>query len=268
MAMFPRLPLVLAAVLVAGCPSPQTVTPAVVPNTVAAVCTPGPSVAPSATASATPAPTEGFRDDFDGTVLDPTRWASFPQSGIIRFENGKLDLLNTNNQKNFPYVLAKQAVFPASGPFFLEVAYTVVTGGTNISFSLDYLPAETPGEKPITKPFMSTTWFYNNLQFNFDTENGAPTFQGTKGYLPALPHRLRIENDGSTTYRVIFEQTEVGTFQSKRRPTRFWIGSNPVADLKAGAVWPRIQVDYVAAGPLTAPDPANADGTATPSAAP
>jgi hypothetical protein len=258
-----RLPLPLVALLLAACaPAP---TPAVTPTAAATVCPPAPSAAPTATP--TPVAT-GFRDDFDGPVLDPERWTSFPQSGIVRFEGGKLDLLNTANQKNFPYLLSKPNVIPASGPFFLEVSYVLISGGTAISLSLDYLPAEAPGEKPVTKPFMFTNWFYSSLQLNFDTENGAPVFYGPKGYAFNTPHRLRVENDGSSHYRVIFEQTEIGTFESKRRPTRFWVGANPVADLKTGANWPRLQLDYVAAGPLDAPDPATPDTAASAPAAP
>jgi hypothetical protein len=214
-----------------------------------------PSASPSAAAAS-------FRDDFDGPLLDQDKWASYPQSGIIRFEGGKLDLLNTPNQKNFPYLLARHAVIPATGPFFLETSYTLVSAGAAVSFCLDYLPAEAPNEAPLTRPFMSTSWFYHALKFAFETETGTQTFAGTDGATIGSTHRIRVENDGNTTYRVIFDTTELGTFQSKRRPTRFWIGANPVADLKGGTTWPRLQIDYVAAGVLGAPDPA------TPAASP
>ena len=270
-----RHPLLLAAFLLgplAGCPGNPgtTVTPLAQPTSAPVAtnsATPSPVVS-SPTPTAVPSDPLAFRDDFDGLVLNQDRWASFAQSGIIRFEAGKLDLLNTANQKNFPYVVSKQSIVPPTGPFFVELSYLLVSGGAPVSFSLDYLPADVPNEKPLTTPFMSTTWFYSHMKINFETEAGAPSFTGLKGYTFGTPHRLRLENDGSGNYRVIFDQTEVGTFHSKRRPTRFWVGTNPPADLKTGTNWPRLQIDYIAAGVLLIPDPATPEGTASQAASP
>jgi hypothetical protein len=206
----------------------------------------------------------GFRDDFDGDALDGERWTSFAQSGIIRLANGKLDVLNTGGQKNFPYVVTKHNVIPSEGPFFVEFSYNVVTVGQQVSFQLDYLPAEQPNEKALTSPFMTTNWFYTSMRLIFDTESAPIQFQSKGGYGDNTFHRVRIECDGQRNYRVIFDQTELGTFQSKRRPQKFWLGTNPVKDVGAGVTWPRLQVDYFEANALTTPDPALPAGAPSP----
>lgn len=257
------LPAALAAL---GCPSQ----PAVV------VVAPSPSAAPSTAASATssataaaspsPAPSvaAGFREDFDGPSLAPAVWSAFPQSGILHFDSGHLELINSSGTKNYPYLVTKNPIIPASGPWYFEMSFAVVTQGTPPSFSLDYLPADGPGDMPLTSPFMSTTTFYNALRMNFVTENGVKTYDGAKGNQPGAFHRLRVENDGQLNYRVIFDQTELGRFTSKRRPQKFWLGQNPPKDANiAVPSWQRLQLDYVAAGTLDTPDPATPEGPAT-----
>lgn len=232
-----------------------------------------PEASPTATPSVAPSPSPspaavGFRDDFDGAQLDDTRWLSFPQSGIIRLTGGKLELLNTAGQKDFPYLVTRDEIVPPTGPFFVEFSYTYLTLGAPVAFCLDYLPAAQPNEKPLTTPFMATAGFYGNLVLNFDTENGTQSFQGVRALSVGVAHRVRLECDGQQNYRAIIDQTEVGTFASKRRPTKFWIGTNPPKDQPTGQTWPRLDVDYVAAGPLASPDAATPAPSPTPSASP
>ena len=264
-------PVALASLAV-GCQGAAPVVPATSSASADATVSPapGPTPVPTATPSATPTPAPaGFRDDFNGSALDASRWLSFPQTGIVRVADGMLDVLNTPTQRNFPYVVTHDAVVPAEGPVFMELAYRYVTLGTNISFNWDFLPAELPNEKALTVPFMATNFVYTNMVLNFDTETGAATFQSAKAVAPSDAfHRLRLEFDGKDAWRVILDTTELGKFTSRRRPRKFWIGQNPPKDLTTGASWPRIQLDYVAAGPLTSPDPARPAPTPAPTPVP
>lgn len=251
---------VAVSLALSSLPACQPQQPAAAPATACPVVSMAPAT-PVPTATPTPAGA-AFRDDFDETNLDGSRWLSFPQSGLVRIQDGKLDSLNTGGQKNFPYLVTRDAIIPATGPFYFELAYQFISNGGQVSFSLDYLPAEAPNEKPLTTPFMVTSGFYDKLRMVFDTETTPQTIDGTKG-IAAGPHVLRIENDGNNTYRVVLDGAEAGTFTSKRRPTKFWMGQNPPKDLANGATWPRIELDYVAAGPLDAPAPASDAGAST-----
>jgi hypothetical protein len=267
----PRRGVVFWSLAVAGglaaCNSQPPATPGQQP-----LITGSPAVAATAAPGALPSADAGFRDDFDGASLSEQRWRSLPQTGMITLKDGVLELLNPGNQPNFPYLYTRPAIIPAEGPFYFEFKYRVLAlGSTSPSFCLDYAPVSQPGEAPIAEPFMRLSQFYFTLKGTFSTESG-PKAYDVPGELRAFSpgedwHRVRLENDGSGKYRFIVDQKELATFTSTRRPQKFWIGTYPVKDTDASS-WPRLQFDYVAAGALGAPDPAQPVAPPSPAAQP
>lgn len=201
--------------------------------------------------SAAPSGGLGFRDDFDGQTLDESHWISFQQSGLITLKDGQVELLNTGRQPNFPYMLSRSSVIPQDGPWFLEIKFSYLMLGA-VSFALDHLPAEAPGEEALTKPFLLVTsrskfTFTADIEGNTDPTTFSPeVVEANKDYL------LRVEGDSQGHNRVILDGREVLLFETTRRPSRFWIGQNPPKDV-APQTWPRILIDYVATGVLAAP---------------
>ncbi|MNS70246.1 hypothetical protein D3C72_1035880 [compost metagenome] len=240
---------------------PPPVTP---PSTEPVVTpTPGPSQAPGVF----------FRDDFDGNMLDDQKWKFFQRSGTGVVRDGKLELLVAGNQPNFPYLLSRGTIIPETGPYYFELAYEILAN-TNYQayFCLDYLPAELPEDEPLTKPFMRSAGYYGKLRSIFEVEGGAKTLDSPTVRKDKERYVLRLEFDGNKEYRLIHGGYEVGRVESKRRPTRFWIGSYPLKDVQASP-WPHLAIDYVAAGVLAAPAPAQSfapspKATPTPSPSP
>lgn len=231
---------------------------------------PGPSasVAPGASASSSPLAPGTFREDFEGTGLDAERWAAFTRTGIVRVGDGVLELTNSRNQVNYPYVLAKPPVIPAQGPAYFEVAFKLLSAGS-VSLSLDYLPAENPEDRPLTQPFLRTSLSDGVFKVTVEHETGSFEKELAGALDGSKRHVLRMEHDGSGAYRLIWDGQEISKFRSRHRPTRFWIGSYPVAETRARA-WPHLQVDYVEAGVLTAPAsvPVAPEATASPGPSP
>jgi hypothetical protein len=225
---------------------------------------------PITSVSTSPDPLSGtqFRDDFDAAVLDETKWKLFERNGLSIMKEGRLELLVAGTAPNFPYLLSREDIIPEAGPFYFELAYEFKTGGRNsVSFGLDYLPAESPEEEALTAPFMRTQPFYANLRTIFKVEGGDKSLEARGGYTLAKPHVLRLEGNDAGQYRVIHDGFEVGTFESKRRPTRFWVGNYPLKNIAANS-WPHLALDYVAAGTLAAPQSANPYPTPTPTVSP
>jgi hypothetical protein len=215
----------------------------------------GASATPAATASP---PLEGadFQDDFTASTLDDTKWVGYKQAGLILPQDGRLELLSAGNTATYPYFVTKNAIFPAAGPFFFEINYAYLAGGAPVSFNLDYFPPEAPGQDGLTVPFMRTTPVSSAMRMVFHVESGDPYLDTPLGALSsdAKPHTLRIEFDGTETYRIVFDGAERGTVKSKRRPEKFWVGNYPNRATVAQA-WPRIAIDYVKAGVLAPTTP-------------
>ena len=228
--------------------------------------TPTSTPAPGASASAGFEPGVFFRDDFDGTALDASRWNAFAQSGIILVRDGKAELLNTGKQVNFPYVVMKENQLPKEGPFYVEWSYEFFATGA-IAFALDYLPPDKPGEEILTQPFLRTANVHGNMRFYLTLEKGVQTFDAPLGYKEGAPHRVRLECDGKDNFRLLFDQYEVGSFTSSRRPLKFWVGQYPVKD-SAATLWPRVALDYVTAAVLTTPAVSEPLPTPTPKPTP
>jgi hypothetical protein len=215
--------------------------------------TPAPSASPLISPS--PSPSVGldglaFRDDFMTSPLDTSRWNYHAQSGIIQVNKGVLDVLNAGAQKNFPYIVTRENIIPPVGAWFFETEYQYVSGGAWASICLDFLPNDEPNQKALTQPFMTTQQNDSDLKIAFDTESKPQSFTAPKGATAGTFHRLRVECDSNQTYNVLYDNVVLGTFSSKRRPQKFWIGANPPTDLTTAVNWPRIQFHYVAAGPL------------------
>lgn len=215
-----------------------------------------PEAAPVPVASASPSPAPAastqpgaFRDDFDGDRLDAARWSAFEQSGIIAVRQGALEVLNAGTQPDFPYLLTKSDIIPASGPFFFEISYKLVTGGKNVAFCLDYLPSAEPGKESLTQPFMRTEATDKQMKVHFDLEESDYTSTIAAGFASDAFHTLRLEGDGKSHYRLLHNGQEVGVLSTSRRPQKFWLGAYPQTDKRPG-IWPRITLEYVAAGTL------------------
>jgi hypothetical protein len=232
-----------------------------------------PPVTPASMAPASAAPPSAspllqgvdFVDDFSGASVDATKWQVYQQTGLVLIREGRLEILNAGNQPNFPYIVSKNAIIPSDGPVFFEMNFQYFASGAPVSFNLDYYPPEAPGKEGLTVPFMTTAPVATALRMTFRTEDGEKVASTPLGVLSTAsgPHTFRVEYSG-TTYRVIIDNTELTTFESKRRPVKFWIGNYPNKDVPATA-WPRIAIDYVKAGVLTAPASAMPLPTPTPS---
>lgn len=245
--------------------APPSTTP---PTQQPTIGSPEPSATSSPSPSADPLSGTQFRDDFDGAALDETKWKLFQRSGLSILKDGRLELLVAGAAPNFPYLLSREGIIPEAGPFYFELAYEIKTGGRNtVSFCLDYLPAESPEEEALTTPFMRTQPFYASLRTFFKVESGEKRFDGLSGWTLGKPHVLRLEGNDAGQYRVIHDGFEVGTFESKRRPTRFWVSNYPLKNTTANT-WPHMAFDYVAAGTLAQPQAAAPYPTPTPSGAP
>jgi hypothetical protein len=214
---------------------------------------PAGSVAPSAD----PLSGTQFRDDFDGTVVDEAKWKLFQRSGLSFVKEGRLELLAAGSQPNYPYLLTRENIIPEAGPFYFEFAYEFLAfGRAGIVFALDYLPAESPDEEALTTPFMLSTGFYANIRNTFKLESGNKALDGKNGWTLKQRHVLRLEGNDAGQYRLIHDGFEVGTFESKRRPMRFWLGASNFKNVAATS-WPHLAIDHVAAGTLSTPMPAS-----------
>src|SRR5690606_10255486 len=98
-----------------------------------------------------------FHDPFDGQALDSTRWSAFENGGLIRVQDGMLDLLGLAGSPTYPVLFAKDDVVPKTGPFYFEIRFQFLSTGGNPGINLDYLPPSEPGEIGLTEPFMTTT---------------------------------------------------------------------------------------------------------------
>lgn len=213
---------------------------------------------PAVTPSPSPSldPTVRLHDTFDGTSLNDNLWAGYPQRGQILMRNGRLELFTTGRTPNYPYLLTKQRIAEDSGPFYFELTYELLAAGAGAFLGLDYLPAPAPGETALTDPFMRARDNYTDLRMYFATEKGVVDYNCKDGYKVGTPHTMRVEFDGTTNYRVIFDGVEAGTFVSKRRPEKFWVGNYPLKDTPATSDWPHLALHEVKSGYLASPAPA------------
>lgn len=242
-----------------------------------AACTnqvPPPVATPSQEAVSTPTPGPSqapgvfFRDDFDGNVLDEQKWKQFQRNGVAIVRSGSLEMLTAGNQPNYPYVLSRQDIIPETGPYYFETTFSYKVGAANQPFmALDYLPAESPDEEALTTPFMRVFGYANRVRAVFKLENGERTADAPNQAVVNHPYVLRVEFDGDRGYRYILDGVELASFESKRRPKRYWIGSYPFKDITPG-VWPHLLIDYVAAGVLVTPASAQPLPTPSPSPSP
>jgi hypothetical protein len=220
------------------------------------------SMAPaSAAPAASPSPSPvldgvDFVDDFSGTGVDDTKWLAWQQTGLFLMKDGHLEMLNAGNQPDFPLLISKNVIIPQDGPYFFETNFQFLANGSPVSFNLDWEPPEQPGVDGLTVPFMRTQPVASSLRMIFNTEDGTKNVDTGLGTLDPKTgaHTLRIEFDGKDGYRVLFDGEEKGTFTSKRRPRKFWVGAYPNKGVPSTA-WPRISFDYVKAGVFT-PTPA------------
>lgn len=234
----------LALMLLAACTT-QAPPPTVMPSSQ--------QPAPGASATPTPDPTVRLRDTFDGDTLNAETWAGYPQSGQLLLRNGRLEMFSTGRLPNFPYLLTKRSIIDESGPFYFELTYELLAKGANVNLALDYLPAPAPGEPALTQPFMRAKDNYTDLRLLFSTETGDRLFTGKDGYKVGAPHTVRVEYDGTSTYRLIFDGVELGTFASRRRPQKFWVGNYPLKDVTPRTDWPHLALHGVEAGYMVAP---------------
>jgi hypothetical protein len=218
-------------------------------------------------AGAAPVASDGnsltFRDTFDGSSLDERRWVSVPQSGVINVANGVLELLNTRGTRNFPYVVTKNPIMPPEGAFYVEWSYKVlVPGSTGTTFGLDAAPPVAVGDAVPVAPAFMTSWFYADMAASVE---GQGIGLAKLGYAPAGFHRVRVEVDANNSCRLIFDGGQVGQAVTiKKRPTRFYIGSDHLLTDVAPTSWPRLQLKYLESGPLTTADPATPPPPPTP----
>jgi hypothetical protein len=234
--------------------TPPTTTP---PTQQPTIGSPAPAMSVSPAPSTEPLSGTQFRDDFDGASVDEAKWKLFQRSGLSFVKEGRLELLAAGSQPNYPYLLTRENIIPEAGPFYFEFAYEFLAfGRAGVVFALDYLPAESPGEEALTTPFMLSTGFYSNIRNTFKLESGSKSLEGKNGWTPKQRHVLRLEGNDAGQYRLIHDGFEVGTFESKRRPMRFWLGASNFKDVAATS-WPHLAIDHVAAGTLSTPMPAS-----------
>ena len=232
---------------------------------------PGKSPRPDGSTEADPAASNtaspsGFRDEFEGEALDSGRWDAGAQKGLITVAEGHLDLLGTGIATSFPYVVSAQPIVPEQGPFFVEWSYKVVGGGALPEFVLDASPPRLPGDALAAAPFFKTGPFYAAKRIVVE---GRVVGDGAKGVTIGLEHVFRVEWDAKDFVRVIFDHGQIGAAAlAKKRPKHFYVGPEALKDGTA-ITWGRIQINYVAAGPLTTPDSATPPPTpATPTPKP
>lgn len=207
-----------------------------------------------------------FRDDFSGTSLDDARWYSLEQTGVIQVAGGVAELLNTGSAANYPYIATRQAIVPAAGPFYVEFSYKCQSSGSQIAFGLDAAPPLAPTDPVPATPFFYTNWVYDKMAVAVE---GALVGSVPNSLGAGKGHTVRIEVDANGMARVIADHAQYGqAVKMKHRPTRFFMGPWPLfKDLAKPASWPRIDLDYVEAGPLTNPDVATPPPTPTPAPA-
>lgn len=208
---------------------------------------------PSTSPSPAQDPSVYLQDSFEGASLREDVWSSFPQTGLIHVRDGRLELLNTGRKPNYPYVVTKNRIIPESGPFYFEVTYEILARGANVNLALDYLPAPAPGEAALTEPFLRAKDFYRDLRMALKTESGEKVYTGKGGYDLGGPHTLRLENDGAGHYRVILDQVELGTFESQRRPQKFWVGPYPLKDATPSTDWAHVAIHSITSAHMTTP---------------
>ncbi|MEB3221678.1 MAG: hypothetical protein VKS61_06325 [Candidatus Sericytochromatia bacterium] len=194
-----------------------------------------------------------FRDDFNGDVLDGSRWVTLDNDGVVLVQNGRLLMVGTGS-RNFPRLISRVEVFPSSGPRFLELRYELLTDGWVPGFNLDYLPAMRPGERALERPFASSRPFYSGLMISispFDQASNTPGPDNT--CVPGKPHTFRIEVDAEENHRFIIDDREVTKHPGPGRPVRnFWIG-NELFPTGEPLVWSKLAIDYFETGKLTKP---------------
>lgn len=230
------------------------------------------SGAPSDPASKSPRPSSGgavggfFRDDFNGPEIDQERWAALELDGVMMIRNGRLWMVGGATM-NYPRLVSRVEVLPASGPRFLQLEYEFLSVGQPPSFCLDYLPAVDEKEIGAEKPYFWTKGFYSSLELRaspFEIPAMGPEGSGE----PGKPHVFRVEIDAANTYRFIVDDREILVQKGPARaPRNFWIG-NLIHKPGDGIVMARMAIDKFETGVLTTPAVATPLSTPTPAPTP
>lgn len=210
-----------------------------------------PSVDPNATADP-----NGFHEHFEGSALDPAHWVALPQGGVLNVGDGQLDMFVTAPARSFPYIVTRNPVVPATGPFYVEWVYAVPTSGSGqTTFGLDALPPMGVGDAVSATHTFNTQWRYSSIVCYVE---GQEVGLAAKAFNTPGFHDMRVEVDADNNLRVIFDHGQVAVARTiKKRPTRFFVGGYPLLKSSDKALpWPRVQLKSVDAGVLDKPDPA------------
>jgi len=194
-----------------------------------------------------------FREDFNGTSLNPELWQVYLNEGTVSVDSGWVTLDN-GIVGRFPYVHTKYNVVPTSGNFSLKfgIQYLSVTGfGDGFSVD-DRLPANGSPGSWSWLPTIYTLWQdSNNGYFIFDNS-------GIKRYYTRSPnlnyHEIEFRwLDTADEYYV--DGSLVNTVPRNitvPRPVSIWFG-NPVIPEGGSLDWSNFKLDYIEVTSLTQP---------------
>lgn len=198
-------------------------------------------------------PTQVFRDDFDGTSLDPDVWQIFTNSGTVSVDSGWVTLSRPDAGNAFPYVHTKYNLIPPNGNFAVRIGLqylSVTVHGDGFSID-DRLPANGSPGSWAWQPTVYTLWQDSELGYVLFDYTGNTRYHTTAPNLNYHDVEFRwLDNtdeyyiDGQLANRVTRGSTV-------SRPVDLWFG-NPVIP-EGSARWTSFRIDYIEVDSLGAP---------------
>jgi hypothetical protein len=174
-----------------------------------------------------------FSDDFDGTVLDSSKWILLPGNGAVTVANGKATL-SCPSGGIFPYMVPRSDAIPIQGDFFIRLGMrylSAATAGTGFKGTREGVDPSSEvafaywqdtccgGHRAV----VGNSWV--TLSQTVDTSYHTYEWRCIQG-----------------TYSFYFDGHLMGTGSTLERPTSFFFGHPPVASLPQ---WSSQELDYV-----------------------
>jgi hypothetical protein len=199
--------------------------------------------------------TQVFREDFNGTALNPDIWQVYVNDGTIAVDSGYVTLSQPNAANRFPYVHTKFNPIPPNGNFAIKIGFQYLTvTGHGDGFSVDdRLPANGSPGSWAWQPTIYTLWQGSSLGYVLFDHSGITRYYTQAPHLSYHDIEFRWL-DGTDEYYVDGQLVNTVTRDSNvPRPVDLWFG-NPVIPPDS-TPWTSFKIDYIEVGSLDAPTP-------------
>ena len=189
--------------------------------------------------------TQGFREDFDGTALDPNVWQVYTNGGLVDVDSGYVTLSKIGISNTFPYIHTKFSPIPPNGNFAVKIGVQYLEANPyGNGLSIDYeLPANGALGSWAWQPSIYTLWQGSTFGFNLLDFSGSSLY-----YVPAPDldyHEIEFRWLDDTDEYYIDSQLVSKEPRSSNvpRPVDIWFGNPVTAD--SIRAWTSFRIDYI-----------------------